>query len=64
MKDFMANAAPKRAAPRRAEEEQDDVAVFEPSRGTLGASRSFDANDFAQALGRQPVRRGGRRPQR
>ena len=59
MENFMKTAAPKRAAPRRTEE-----VVMEPMRGTLGASRSFDQNDFAQALGQSAVRRGGRRPQR
>lgn len=59
MGNFMKKATPKRAAPRRTEE-----VIMEPMRGTLGASRSFDQNDFAQALGQPAVRRGGRRPQR
>lgn len=59
MGEFLKRATPKKSVPRRQEE-----SPMEPNRGTVGASKSFDEHDFAQALGISDVRRGGRRPRR
>lgn len=61
MGEYVRNAVPKRAPPPRQNEK---VMVQRPAGASLGASRSFDEQDFLQALGADTERRGGRRPGR
>mmetsp|Transcript_8502 Transcript_8502/g.16281 ORF Transcript_8502/g.16281 Transcript_8502/m.16281 type:complete len:222 (-) Transcript_8502:111-776(-) len=62
MGDYVRNAVPKKVPPRRREE-----MVYDREPGaTVGTSRSFDEQDFLQALGmtKEAARRGARRPGR